>query len=95
MDEDNKAEASNTIQIRRPKRILHCSDGVYEEYSSDEEEVPVDPKNLSLIRRIGHSIVFGLDYVGKAYYLWSLSYQFIMKRFRNSCKFFFLIPIIR
>lgn len=35
-----------------PIRIIHCSDGILEEYSSDEEEVvplppPVDPKTLT------------------------------------------------
>ena len=64
MDEENKPETSNTINIRKPKRVIHCSDGVYEEYSSDEEEAKEDPKDMSLIRRLGHRIVFGLDYVG-------------------------------
>jgi len=26
------------IKIRTPKRIVHCSDGVYEEYSDEEDE---------------------------------------------------------
>jgi len=64
MEDDNKPETSSAIHIKKPKRVIHCSDGVYEEYSSDEEEVKQDPKDMSLIRRIGHSIVFGLDYVG-------------------------------
>ena len=64
MQEDNKPETSNVINIRKPKRVIHCSDGVYEEYSDDEEEIHEDPKDMSLIRRIGHSIVFGLDYLG-------------------------------
>jgi len=26
------------VKIRTPKRIVHCSDGVYEEYSEDEDD---------------------------------------------------------
>ena len=26
------------IKIRTPKRIVHCSDGIYEEYSDDEDD---------------------------------------------------------
>ena len=28
--------AKTEVKIRTPKRIVHCSDGVYEEYSEDE-----------------------------------------------------------
>lgn len=70
MQEDDKDQSTKTIQIRKPKRIIHCSDGIYEEYSDEEEEVVQDPKDLSLIRRIGHSIIFGLDYLGKCWLSW-------------------------
>ncbi|XP_039260536.1 uncharacterized protein LOC120336828 [Styela clava] len=39
-------------KVKVPRRVLHCSDGVYEEYSTDEEEDEaelqpvVDPKTL-------------------------------------------------
>jgi hypothetical protein len=45
---------------RVPRRVLHFSDGVLEEYSTDEEDVvdeacpqpdPIDPKSLPLMRR--------------------------------------------
>ena len=41
-----------------PRRIIHCSDGIYEEYSTDEEELEdkpeqkqeiVDPKSLTWV----------------------------------------------
>ena len=31
------------IKIRTPKRIVHCSDGVYEEYSDEEDGKYWDP----------------------------------------------------
>ena len=31
------------IKIRTPKRIVHCSDGVYEEYSDEEHGMYRDP----------------------------------------------------
>lgn len=34
---------------RRVKRVIHCSDGVYEEYSSDEEGVIKISPNTSLV----------------------------------------------
>ena len=30
------------VKIRTPKRIVHCSDGVYEEYSDDEDGMYYD-----------------------------------------------------
>ena len=30
------------VKIRTPKRIVHCSDGVYEEYSDDEDGMYCD-----------------------------------------------------
>ena len=40
-----------------PRKVIHCSDGIYEEYSTDEEEIEaeraqkqiVDPKTLTWI----------------------------------------------
>eukprot|EP00058_Branchiostoma_floridae_P004607 XP_002590095.1 hypothetical protein BRAFLDRAFT_123465 [Branchiostoma floridae] len=36
---------------KKPRRVLHCSDGIYEEFSTDEEdevdEPTVDPKTLT------------------------------------------------
>lgn len=47
-----------SIKIRQPKRILHFSDGVLEEYSTDDEvdnapkqEAIVDPVCLLLVNR--------------------------------------------
>jgi len=34
---------------RRVKRVIHCSDGVYEEYSSDEDGVCRVSPNTSLV----------------------------------------------
>ncbi len=46
-----------SLGIKKPKRVIHFSDGVVEEYSSDEEDGPknanvvpsVDPKTLAWI----------------------------------------------
>ena len=57
-----------TIEIRKPKRILHCSDGIYEEYSEDEEEQKIskiDPLNQSWPAKAVNSIVSALDYAGE------------------------------
>lgn len=57
-----------TIEIRKPKRILHCSDGIYEEYSEDEDEQKsskVDPLNQSWPAKAVNSIVNALDYAGE------------------------------
>lgn len=37
LEEDNIA-----VNVKRPKRVLHFSDGVIEEYSTDEEKDVVD-----------------------------------------------------
>ena len=29
-------DTQEKVQIKKPKRIVHCSDGTYEEYSDDE-----------------------------------------------------------
>jgi hypothetical protein len=67
MDDRGQNEDSKTIRVKTPKRVLHCSDGVYEEYSEDEE--PINKENLqdiSTMRKIAHNLVYGLDYVGEA-----------------------------
>ena len=32
--------------MKTPKRIVHCSDGIYEEYSEDEGELLIVVKNF-------------------------------------------------
>lgn len=55
-----------TIEIRKPKRILHCSDGIYEEYSEDEEEQkPSSELNQNFTARAVNRIVDALDYAGE------------------------------
>ncbi|XP_076063528.1 uncharacterized protein LOC143038368 isoform X2 [Oratosquilla oratoria] len=54
---DSVVSAEKEVVIRKPKRVLHFSDGVLEEYSTDEEDqtdkkqdnslVVVDPKSLT------------------------------------------------
>ncbi|XP_066585059.1 protein FAM177A1 [Prorops nasuta] len=67
---------------RRPRRILHFSDGDMEEYSSDNETdggeenklaVPIDPKTLSWIpwtwyqaSWVGEKVLDGFDYMGES-----------------------------
>lgn len=50
LSSDSGIQSPTAKKERKPKRVLYCSDGVYEEYSSDEEgvysmssEPPVDP----------------------------------------------------
>lgn len=49
-------EPSAAIKVKEPKRILHFSDGILEEYSTDEEdstpkqEELVDPVSLLFAR---------------------------------------------
>jgi len=35
---DTRAKPSATKRSHKPRRVIHCSDGVIEEYSTDEEE---------------------------------------------------------
>ena len=37
-DEGLASPANVTLGIKKPKRVIHFSDGVMEEYSSDEED---------------------------------------------------------
>ncbi|XP_045027478.1 protein FAM177B-like isoform X1 [Daphnia magna] len=73
------ASSDKSIQIdngRKVKRYIHCSDGVYEEFSSDEEgvcKVPasstlVDPKTMTWIPWFSHvssKALAACDYVGE------------------------------
>ena len=57
-----------TKKKKEPRRVIHCSDGVYEEYSTDEEEIEaqrqaeeekkkramIDPKSLPWSSRVLH-----------------------------------------
>ncbi|CAD1473393.1 unnamed protein product, partial [Heterotrigona itama] len=66
--------------LRRPKRVLHFSDGDLEEYSEDETDVPsvnttvtqIDPTTLNWLpwawyqtTSIGSKVLDGCDYVGE------------------------------
>ncbi|KAF3429610.1 hypothetical protein E2986_04289 [Frieseomelitta varia] len=66
--------------LRRPKRVLHFSDGDLEEYSEDETDAPpvnmtvtqIDPKTLDWLpwawyqtTSIGNKMLDGCDYVGE------------------------------
>lgn len=66
---NNKESAKDgeqaTIEIRKPKRILQCSDGIYEEYSEDEEEQKQPDLNQSWPAKTVKSIVSALDYAGE------------------------------
>ena len=37
---DTDGTGGAAVTVRKPKRIVHCSDGVYEEYSDDEGKKP-------------------------------------------------------
>jgi len=65
---DVDPEAAPQKKIKVPRRVVHCSDGVYEEYSTDEDELEerkreeekqrkralIDPKTLSWYPWIFH-----------------------------------------
>ncbi|XP_043596257.1 protein FAM177A1 [Bombus pyrosoma] len=66
--------------LKRPKRVLHFSDGDLEEYSEDETDVPhinatvnqIDPKSLNWLpwawyqtTSIGNKVLEGCDCVGE------------------------------
>lgn len=57
----------NVIEVKKPKRIIHCSDGIYEEYDSDDdkEKIAEDNKNRSWPIRAAHSLINALDYAGE------------------------------
>lgn len=40
---------SSAVRVKQPKRILHFSDGVLEEYSTDEEEVDGLQKDQTVV----------------------------------------------
>lgn len=65
--ENKEFSDQGTIEIRKPKRILHCSDGIYEEYSEDEEEQkPSSELNQNFTARaVVNRIVDALDYAGE------------------------------
>lgn len=47
LSSDSGIQISSHKTDRKPKRVLHCSDGVYEEYSSDEDGVyPIADNSL-------------------------------------------------
>ncbi|XP_076754567.1 protein FAM177A1 [Xylocopa sonorina] len=77
---ENEESSTQDKSLKRPKRILHFSDGDYEEYSEDETDIPntsktvnqVDPKTLNWIpwawhrtTSFGNVILDGCDYVGE------------------------------
>ena len=39
-----QVESADVVNIKRPKRVLHFSDGVLEEYSEDELDTPQQEK---------------------------------------------------
>ncbi|OWF40231.1 protein FAM177A1-like [Mizuhopecten yessoensis] len=73
------AEALSPIKKKQPRRILHFSDGILEEYSTDEDEEekkpaepPVDPKSLTWVPWIWYYTAFaamktlkGADFCGE------------------------------
>jgi hypothetical protein len=67
---DSKEDQNAVVDIKKPKRVIHCSDGIYEEYSSDEEEKQEKKKsqiianNVSLFKKISSTIINAVDYVG-------------------------------
>ncbi|CAD5119691.1 DgyrCDS8283 [Dimorphilus gyrociliatus] len=90
-----KENTSITIgKKKEPRRRVYCSDGVYEEYSTDEEEPvelppPVDPKTLTwapwigyYFRHVGLKTLNAADYLGEKlawfFGITSPKYQYII-----------------
>jgi FAM177 family len=69
-DFDNPTSSpSSAIVVRKPKRVLHCSDGVYEEYSSEDDEndkVIDDISNQSMFRKVGRKVLNVIDFAGES-----------------------------
>jgi hypothetical protein len=79
-DGDNAAGGGKKKKNRVPRRTIHCSDGVVEEYSTDEEELEeirrteveserkrrlFDPKTLTWVPWMIHNTwVFGSGFIG-------------------------------
>ena len=68
-------------KVKVPRRLIHCSDGIYEEYSTDEEELEqemqeeerrlrnIDPKKLGWIAWMFHyTWLGGSSFLGYADY---------------------------
>ncbi|GJQ65001.1 hypothetical protein Trydic_g7163 [Trypoxylus dichotomus] len=74
-----EAENQSNVKVRVPKRVLHFSDGILEEYSDDEtdntspkEKQVVDPKTLTWgpwltfkAWAAGTSTLAAIDYIGE------------------------------
>ena len=43
-----------SLGIKKPKRVIHFSDGVMEEYSSDEEDGPNNAKVVPAVDPVSH-----------------------------------------
>ncbi|KOX69966.1 hypothetical protein WN51_04481 [Melipona quadrifasciata] len=80
LNESVDTDIQHRKSLRRPKRVLHFSDGDLEEYSEDETDAPpvnttvtqVDPKTLNWLpwawyqtTSIGSKVLDGCDYVGE------------------------------
>ncbi|KAK1128908.1 hypothetical protein K0M31_020044 [Melipona bicolor] len=80
LNESVDTDIQHRKSLRRPKRVLHFSDGDLEEYSEDETDAPpvnttvtqVDPKTLDWLpwawyqtTSIGSKVLDGCDYVGE------------------------------
>lgn len=68
--ENNKeapVESPEVLHIRKPTVSLQCSDGLYEEYSDDEEDQkPKEEENQSFPWRAARSVINALNYAGEA-----------------------------
>jgi len=76
-EKENTEVPTKNLETRKPKRILHFSDGTIEEYSSEEEEEAspqveksekrdlIDPRDLSWLGWMSHGVWFaGSGFVG-------------------------------
>lgn len=66
---DVKLDVEKSKKKKQPRRLIHCSDGILEEYSTDEEErQPLPPSidpvrfQLALKSQGSFSLLLGLFY---------------------------------
>lgn len=64
-NKEGNNESQEVFHVRKPKRILHCSDGIYEEYSDEEEESQKPQEEKSFPWNVAQKVVDALDYAGE------------------------------
>lgn len=87
MDSQNNKEHELEVVIKKPKRVLHCSDGIYEEYSDDEDTQEPQEQNQTFPWRIAQSVINALDYAGETlgefFHITTPKYSYEIEQFKK------------